>query len=63
MTLCQPYLAPDFIGGGQIIYDESAIKKIYETGRGGIKVRAKYQYDKANNCIDIFSIPPQLLVK
>ena len=33
--------APDFIGGGQIIYDESAIKKIYETGRGGIKVRAK----------------------
>ena len=50
--------APDFIGGGQIIYDESAIKKIYETGRGGIKVRAKYQYDKANNCIDIFSIPP-----
>lgn len=50
--------APDFIGGGQIIYDESAIKKTYETGRGGIKVRAKYQYDKANNCIDIFSIPP-----
>lgn len=50
--------APDFIGGGQIIYDESAIKKIYETGRGGIKVRAKYQYDKGNNCIDIFSIPP-----
>ena len=50
--------APDFIGGGQIIYDESAIKKIYETGRGGIKVRAKYQYDKANNCIYIFSIPP-----
>ena len=50
--------APDFIGGGQIIYDESAIRKIYETGRGGIKVRAKYQYDKANNCIDIFSIPP-----
>lgn len=50
--------APDFIGGGQIIYDESAIRKIYETGRGGIKVRGRYEYDKKNNCIDIFSIPP-----
>ncbi|MGN1131450.1 MAG: DNA gyrase subunit A, partial [Ruminococcus sp.] len=50
--------APDFIGGGQIVYDEEAIRKIYETGRGGIKVRAKYEYDKKNNCIDIFSIPP-----
>ena len=50
--------APDFIGGGQIVYDEEAIRKIYETGKGGIKVRAKYEYDKKNNCIDIFSIPP-----
>lgn len=50
--------APDFIGGGQIVYDEEAIRKIYETGRGGIKVRAKYEYDKKNNCIDVFSIPP-----
>lgn len=50
--------APDFIGGGQIVYDEEAICKIYETGRGGIKVRAKYEYDKKNNCIDVFSIPP-----
>lgn len=50
--------APDFIGGGQIVYDEDAIRKIYETGRGGVKVRAKYEYDKKNNCIDVFSIPP-----
>lgn len=50
--------APDFIGGGQIVYDEETIRKIYETGRGGIKVRAKYEYDKKNNCIDVFSIPP-----
>ncbi len=50
--------APDFIGGGQIIYDQEAIRKIYETGRGSIKVRAKYEYDKKNNCIDIFAIPP-----
>ncbi len=50
--------APDFIGGGQIIYDEASIREIYKTGRGGIKVRAKYEYDKKNNCIDIYAIPP-----
>ena len=50
--------APDFIGGGHIVYDEEAIRKIYETGRGGVKVRAKYEYDKKNNCIDVYSIPP-----
>lgn len=51
-------LAPDFPSGGQLIYDKAALDKIYNTGLGGIKVRAKYQYDKANNCIDIYEIPP-----
>lgn len=50
--------APDFIGGGKIIYDERQMGEIYRTGRGGFKVRAKYEYDKANNCIDITEIPP-----
>lgn len=50
--------APDFIGGGKIIYDERQMNEIYRTGRGGFKVRAKYTYDKANNCIDITEIPP-----
>lgn len=49
--------APDFIGGCQIIYDESSLKQVYETGRGGIKLRGKYTYDKSANCIDILSIP------
>ena len=49
--------APDFIGGGQIIYDRKALEEVYNTGRGSIKVRAKYSYDKANNCIDITEIP------
>ena len=49
--------APDFIGGCQIIYDEKAIKQVYGTGRGSIKLRAKYEYDKSENCIDILSIP------
>lgn len=50
--------APDFIGGGKILYDREAMESIYSTGKGGIKVRASYTYDKANNCIDITQIPP-----
>ena len=50
--------APDFIGGGQIIYDRKALEEVYTTGRGSIKIRAKYAYDKSNNCIDITQIPP-----
>ena len=49
--------APDFIGGGQIIYDRTALEEVYNTGRGSIKIRAKYSYDKSNNCIDITEIP------
>lgn len=49
--------APDFTGGCQIIYDENVINQVYETGRGSIKLRAKYVYDKSANCIDILSIP------
>lgn len=49
--------APDFIGGCQIIYNENVINQVYETGRGSIKLRAKYIYDKSANCIDVLSIP------
>lgn len=49
--------APDFIGGGQIVYDEALMREIYRTGRGSFKLRAKYNYDKKNNCIDIYEIP------
>lgn len=48
--------APDFIGGCQIIYDENALRQVYETGKGGIKLRARYEYDKSANCIDVLSI-------
>lgn len=50
--------APDFIGGGTILYNREEMEEIYRTGRGGIKVRAKYNYDKNFNCIDITEIPP-----
>lgn len=51
-------LAPDFTGGGNIIYDEKIINEIYKTGRGSIRIRARYTYDKTQNCIDVNSIPP-----
>ncbi len=49
---------PDFSGGGFLVYDRSLFDEIYRTGRGGFKVRARYSYDKSNNCIDITEIPP-----
>ncbi len=50
--------APDFVGGGTIVYNREEMEEVYRTGRGGIKVRAKYSYDKSFNCIDIKEIPP-----
>ena len=50
--------APDFAGGGLLLYDRDVIDTIYKTGRGGFKVRAKYNYDKDGKCIDITEIPP-----
>lgn len=49
--------APDFPTGGQLLYNKQEIDEIYRTGRGSIKVRAKYRYDKKQNCIDIYEIP------
>ena len=49
--------APDFPGGGQLIYRREDLEKIYDTGRGSIKVRSVYTYDKTNNCIDVTQIP------
>lgn len=50
--------APDFAGGGLLLYDRDVIDTIYKTGRGGFKIRAKYNYDKDGKCIDITEIPP-----
>lgn len=50
--------APDFVGGGYIIYNKDELDKIYSTGRGSVKIRSRYTYDKKYNCIDITQIPP-----
>ena len=49
--------APDFSGGAYLIYDRNKLAEIYETGKGSVKLRAKYSYDKEENCIDILEIP------
>lgn len=49
--------APDFSMGADIIYSEDEMRSIYETGRGSFRMRAKYNYDKKNNCIEITEIP------
>jgi len=58
INIADTLLAPDFPIGGELLYDRAEMEKIYETGRGGFKVRGTYVYDKSNNCIDIKSIPP-----
>ncbi len=50
--------APDFSGGGQLIYDPEEMARIYRTGRGSFKVRARYHYDSKNNCLEVTEIPP-----
>ncbi len=49
--------APDFPGGGEIVYNLEDMRKIYDTGRGGFRIRSKYRIDKKNNLIEIYEIP------
>lgn len=55
--------APDFPGGGYIIYNETELRRIYETGRGSVRVRSRYSYDASSNCIDVTQIPPTTTVE
>ena len=50
--------APDFPGGGQIIYDRKRLgADLCRPGAAAFKVRCRYTYDKSANCIDITQIP------
>ena len=55
--------APDFVGGGTILYDAAEMQNVYENGRGSIRVRANWAYDKENNCIDVRQIPPTTTIE
>ncbi len=55
--LTETLLAPDFPTGGEVICDVDALREIYSTGRGGVKVRARWRYDKKENLIEAYEIP------
>ena len=55
--LTETLLAPDFPTGGELIFDAKAIEDIYNTGRGSVRVRAKYRYVKDQNLLEIYEIP------
>ena len=57
VRISETLLAPDFPTGGEVLYDPRAIEDIYSTGRGGVKVRARWRYDKKENLIEIYEIP------
>ncbi len=54
---------PDFPGGGYMIHDADKLRQIFDTGRGAVKIRAKFSYDKEANCIEITEIPPTTTVE
>lgn len=63
VNIADTLIAPDFPVGGQLLYNREEIERIYETGKGGIKIRSVYSYDKSANCIDVTEIPPTTTVE
>jgi len=61
--LTETLRGPDFPGGGFLLYDREELQKAIDTGRASFKVRAKYSYDSANNCIEITEIPPTTTIE
>ncbi len=56
-TISETLLAPDFPTGGEVLYDPAALEEVYRTGRGGVRVRARWRYVKEENLIEIYEIP------
>lgn len=62
-NLLETLKGPDFSTGALMLYDEEELDKIYRTGRGSVKVKAKYSFDKKDNVIEITEIPPTTTVE
>lgn len=54
---------PDFPGGGFLLYDRTELQKAVDTGRASFKLRAKYRFDKQQNCIEVIEIPPTTTIE
>ena len=48
---------PDFPSGGFLLWDEDELRKVYDTGRGSLRLRSKWNYDKSAGCIEVTEIP------
>lgn len=57
VSLHETLKAPDFSTGAQLIYHPDTMRKIFETGQGSFKLRSKYRFNKAENCIEVYEIP------
>ena len=57
INLMEYLKAPDFPTGGELLYDEAALRQIYDTGRGSFQVRARWRYLKSENLIEVYEIP------
>ncbi|MEF9975523.1 MAG: DNA topoisomerase (ATP-hydrolyzing) subunit A [Oscillospiraceae bacterium] len=55
--------APDFVSGGYILYNEDNIKEIYNTGRGSVRLRAKYSFEPNGNMLEITQLPPTTTIE
>ncbi|MCR5825304.1 MAG: topoisomerase IV [Oscillospiraceae bacterium] len=55
--LSETLLAPDFPTGGEVLYDPAVMEEVYRSGRGGVRVRARWRYVKKENLIEIYEIP------
>ncbi len=49
--------APDFQGGAFLLYNREQLREIYRTGKGSFRLRAKWSYDREQNCIEVTQIP------
>ncbi|MDO4562342.1 MAG: DNA topoisomerase (ATP-hydrolyzing) subunit A [Clostridia bacterium] len=57
IDLADYIMGPDFATGGDMLRDEAALRRIFDTGRGSVRVRGRYRYDKKNHIIEIYEIP------
>jgi DNA gyrase subunit A len=57
LNITKTLLAPDFSTGGELLYDAEEIASLYATGRGSVRVRARWRFDKKNSCIEVYEIP------
>ena len=56
-NLSEYITGPDFSTGGFLLKNDEALEKIFSSGTGSVKVRAKYVYDKKQNIIEVLEIP------